>query len=201
MASFRNAISLRPDFVPPHVNIAFIYDANGENGKAEASFRRAIALDSNDPIVHLNFGMLLGEMDRSQDAEQAFRRCLELDPNSAVAAYNLGAILASDRPFESLRGREKAYQLRPDEGKYGYTYAFFLHRRRETDEAVRVLRDVVRRGVSHGDAYVLLGAIHLGRSEWGEAADVYRSACGNVDLTPGERETVRVMLRRLEQRF
>jgi tetratricopeptide (TPR) repeat protein len=201
LTSFRNAISLRPDFVPPHVNIAFVYNANGENGKAEASFRRAIALDPNDPVVHLNLGMLLGEMNRSQDAEQAFRRTLELDPNSAVAAYNLGVMLASDRPFESLRWCEKAYRLHPDEGKYGYTYAFFLHQRRETDEAVRVLRDMVRRGVPYGDAYVLLGAIHVERGERDEAAGVYRSACGNTDLTPSERETFRVMLRRLEQGF
>ncbi len=199
LASYQNAIKLRPDFVPPHVNIAFVYNARGENDKAEASFRRAMALDPNNPVVHLNLGMLLAEMKRLREAEQAFRRTLEIDPNSAVAAYNLGVMLAADRPFESLRWCRKAWQLHPEEGKYGYTYAFFLHQRRETDEAVKVLKDMVRRNVPYGDAYALLGAIHLERRQWNEAAGVYRSACGNRGLAPSERERFRMMLRGLEQ--
>lgn len=201
LASYENAIKLRPDFVPPYVNIAFVYNAKGENDKAEASFRRAIALDPNNPAVHLNLGMLLGEMKRPKEAEQAFRRTLELDPNSVAAAYNLGVMLASDRPFESLQWCQKAYRSRPEEGKYGYTYAFYLHQRRRTDEAVRVLREMVRRNVPYGDAYALLGAIHLERGELDEAAGVYRSASGNGNLTQPERESFRAMMRRLEQGF
>ena len=201
LASFQNAIKLRPDFVPPHVNVAFVYNAQGENDKAEASFRRAIALDPNNPAVHLNLGMLLGEMNRPKEAEQVFRRTLEIDPNSAAAAYNLGVILASDRPFESLRWCQKAYKLHPEEGKYGYTYAFYLHQRRDTSEAVKVLREMVRRNVPYGDAYALLGAIHLERGELDEAAGVYRSAWDNRSLTQTERENFGTLLRRLEQRF
>ncbi len=199
LTSYQNAIKLRPDFVPPHVNVAFVYNARGENDKAEASFRRAIVLDPNNPAVHLNLGMLLGEMKRPKEAEQAFRRTLELDPNSAAAAYNLAVMLASDRPYESLRWCQKAYQLHPEEGKYGYTYAFYLHQRRETDEAVKVLKEMVRRSVSYGDAYTLLGTIYLERGQVDEAAGVYRSACGNSNLTELERESFRAMLRRLEQ--
>ena len=201
LASYQNAIRLRPDFVPPHVNIAFAYNVRGENDKAEASFRRAIALDPNNPAVHLNLAMLLGEMKRPMEAEQAFRRTLEIDPNSAAAAYNLAVCLASDRPLESLRWCQKAYQLHPEEGKYGYTYAFYLHQRRETDEAVKVLMEMVRRNVPYGDAYALLGSIHLERGEVDEVASVYRSACRNGGLPQGEREGFRMLLRKLEQGF
>lgn len=198
LASFQSAIRLRPDFVPPYVNVAFVYNARGENGKAEASFRQAIALEPNNPVVHLNLGMLLGEMKRPADAERAFRRCLALDPNSAVGAYNLGVMLAPDRPYESLRWCQRAYQLQPQEGKYGYTYAFFLHQRRETDEAVKVLKAMVRRSVPYADAYALLGSIYLERRELDEAAAAYRSAWANGGLTPEEREIFRAMLRKLE---
>ena len=167
--------------------------------RRRASFRKAIALDPNNPAVHLNLGMLLGEMNRPQEAERAFRRTLEIDPNSAVAAYNLGVMVASDRPFESLRWCRKAWQLSPEEGKYGYTYAFYLHQRRETSEAVAVLKDMVRRNVPYADAYALLGTIHPERGQWDEAANVYRSACGNGRLAQPERENFRIILRRLEQ--
>jgi len=201
LASYESAIKLRPDFLPPHVNLAFVFNAKGENDKAEASLRKAIALDPNNPAVHLNLGMLLGEMNRPTDAEQAFRKTLALDPNSAVAAYNLGVCLAPDQPSESLRWCRKAYQLHPEEGKYGYTYAFYLYQQRQTDEAVRVLKEMVRRNVPYGDAYTLLGAIYLERSQVGEAIGAYRSASGNGRLTPDERESFRTMQRRLEQGF
>jgi len=199
LASYEKAIKLRPDFVPPYVNVAFVHNAQGENGRAEASFRRALALDPNNPAVYLNLGMLLGEMKRPAEAEQAFRKTLALDPNSAVAAYNLAVCLAADRPFESLRWCRKAYQLHPEEGKYGYTYAFYLQQRRETDEAVKVLKEMVRRHVPYGAAYALLGEIHLQRGEVDEAAGVYRSAWGNAALPQSERESFRAMIRKLEQ--
>jgi tetratricopeptide (TPR) repeat protein len=201
LASFQTAIKLRPDFVPPYVNIAFVYNAKGENDKAEASFRKAIALEPNSPVIHLNLGMLLGEMNRPAQAEQAFRKCLAFDPNSAIAAYNLAVMLAPDRPYESLRWCQKAYQLRPQEGKYGYTYAYFLHQRRETDEAVKVLKDMVRRGVPYADAYALLGQIYLQRGQLDEAVAVYRAAWGNGNLRQDEREGFRAMARRLGQGF
>ncbi|MGE5294198.1 MAG: tetratricopeptide repeat protein [Solirubrobacterales bacterium] len=199
LASYLNAIRLRPDFIPAYVNVAFAYNAAGENEKAEASFRKAIALDPNNTTVCLNLGMLLGEMNRPAEAEEVFRRVLQIDPNSAAAAYNLGVMLASDKPFESLRWCEKAYRLRPEDGKYGYTYAFFLRQRRETEEAVRVLKDMVLRGVPYSDAYVLLGTIYVEREESDAAAGVFRSASDNGSLTPEEREGFRNMLRRLEQ--
>jgi len=199
LASYESAIKRRPDFVPPHVNLAFVYNAKGENDKAEASLRNAIALDPNNPVLYLNLGMLLGEMKRPKEAERAFRRTLEIDPNSAVAAYNLAVCLAPDQPAESLRFCRKAYQLHPEEGKYGYTYAFYLYQRRQRDEAVRVLREMVHRNVPYGDAYALLGSIHLERGELDEAAGVYRSASGNDNLTLPERESFRAMLWRLEQ--
>jgi tetratricopeptide (TPR) repeat protein len=199
LISYQNSIRLRPDFVPPLVNIAFVYNAKGENGKAETSLRRALALDSNNATVQLNLGMLLGEMKRPAEAEQAFRRTFQIDPNSAAAAYNLGVLLAPDRPYESLRWCQKAYRLHPEEDRYGYTYAFYLNRQHQTDEAVNVLKEMVRRNVPYGGAYALLGEIYLGRGQEDEAAGVYRAAVNNEALTPGERDGFKTKLRGLEQ--
>ena len=201
LTSYQTAIKLRPDFVPPYVNIAFVHNSMGHNDKAEASIRKAIALDPNNAALHLNLGMLLGEMERPKDAEKAFRTALTADPNLAAAAYNLGILLASNQSSESLQWCRKAYQLRPEEGKYGYTYAFYLNQRRETDEAVKVLKEMVRRNAPYGDAYALLGAIYLERGQWEEAAAVYRSASGNQKLTRPERQSFGAILRRLEQGF
>jgi Tfp pilus assembly protein PilF len=199
LTSYQTATKLRPDFVPPYVNIAFVHNSMGHNDKAEAAFRKAIVLDPNNVAVHLNLGMLLGEMKRPKEAETAFRAALTADPNSAVAAYNLGVLLASNQPSESLRWCRNAYLLRPDEGRYGYTYAFYLFQGGAVEQAMTVLADMIRRNVPYGDAYTLLATIHLQRGEPDKAVDVYSSASHNMKLSQQERENFRAAARRLMQ--
>ena len=199
LTSYQTAIELRPDFVPPYVNVAFVHNSMGRNDKAEASFRTAIALDPNNADVHLNLGMLLGEMKRSKDAEKAFRTAMTADPNSAVAAYNLGILLVSNQPSESLQWCRKAYLLRPDEGRYGYTYAFYLFQEGAVEQAITVLADMISRNVPYGDAYALLATIHLRRGEPDKAIDVYSSGYQNTKLTQQERENFRATALRLKQ--
>jgi Tfp pilus assembly protein PilF len=198
LAAYETAIKLRPDFIPPYVNIAFVYNSIGNNEKAEASFRKAIALDPNNAAVHLNLGMLLGEMRRPKDAEKSFRSALTADPNLAVAAYNLGVLLASDRPSESLQWCRRAYLLRPDEGRYGYTYAFYLYQKSEVEQAISILADMISRNVPYGDAYALLATIHIQREEMDKALEVYSSAYRNTKLTQQERQSFRAIADRLK---
>jgi len=199
LASFQRAIRLRPDFVPSYVNAAFAYNATGRNDQAEASFRKAIELDPNSVPAYLNLGMLLGEEKRIPEAEKVFRKAAQLDPNSAVAAYNLGIILASGQPEESLRWCQKAYRLSPDEGRYGYTYAYFLHQGGQTGKAVAVLQDMVGRSVPYADAYVLLATLFLQQGQSDRAAGVYMEAQNNPGLTAQEREAFGAMIQRLQQ--
>ena len=185
--------------MPPYVNIAFAYNSLGRNDKAKESFTKAIALEPNNVTLHLNLGMLLGEMNRPKDAEKTFRAALRADPNSAAAAYNLGVLLASDQPSESLKLCRKAYLLEPDEGRYGYTYAFYLYQKGSVEQAITVLSDMIGRNVPYGDAYVLLATIHLNRGETDKAAEVYSSGYRNTKFTQQEREYFNTAALRLKQ--
>jgi len=199
LESYQTAIRLRPDFMPPYVNMAFVHNATGNNDRAESSFRKALTLDPNSPVVHLNLGMLLSELKRPREAEQAFRAALKADPNSAPAAYNLGILIAEDQEEESLKWCRKAFRLRPNDGKYGYTYAFYLHQRGERSRAIAVLEGMVSRQVPYSDAYALLGSIYLRQGEPKKAAGVYRAAQANERLDPRTRQAFEAMIRRAEQ--
>jgi len=195
--SFETAIKLRGDYLASHVNVAFAYNVAGKNDKAEASFRKALALDPNNVAVHLNLGMLLGEQSRLDEAEDTFRRALKVDPNSAVAAYNLGVILAAKHPPEALKWCRMAYRLRPDEPKYGYTYAYYLYQNGDADKAVNVLEGMVNRQIPYSDAYALLAALHQRRGELDKAVEVYRAAARNSRLPQSDRTAFEAMIQRL----
>jgi Tfp pilus assembly protein PilF len=151
-AEFETAIRLQPEGLPPYVNVALAYNALGQNDKAEASLRQALRLVPTNSPVNLNLGMLLAEVGKMSEAEQAFRAAFRSDTNSAQAAYNLGILLSKDHPEEALIWCRRAADLRPDNPQYGYTYAFYLYRAGQLDQALQTLRKVRERHPDHPDS-------------------------------------------------
>jgi len=152
ISEFETATRLQPDALPPYVNAALAYNALGQNDKAEASLRRALALDPANAPAQLNLGMLLAEMGRMADAEQAFRAAFKANPKSAQAAYNLGVLLANDHPAEALDWCRQAATLGQDNPQYGYTYAFYLQRAGQPDQALQAIRTVRKNHPTHDDS-------------------------------------------------
>lgn len=182
VTAFQTASKLRPDFVPPYVNAAFVYNAQGNNVKAEQSFRKALSLDPNNVITLTNLAMLLGEMGRTREMETTFRQVLSHDPNSATASYNLGVLLADSKPVESLAWCKRAYELRPDDPKYVYTYAFYLKEQGRVPQAIEVLQKVVGNQTASADAYMLLGSLLEGLGDLARARQVYGQGARNPSL-------------------
>jgi len=152
VAEFETATRLQPEALPPYVNVALAYNALGQNDKAEASLRQALSLEATNAAANLNLGMLLAEMGKITGAEQAFRVAFKTDPQSALAAYNLGVLLAKEHPGESLDWCRRAAELGREDPKYGYTYAFYLHRAGQLDEALQAIRSVREHHPVHEDS-------------------------------------------------
>jgi tetratricopeptide (TPR) repeat protein len=199
ISSFSTSSRLRPDSVLALNNVAFAYNAIGQNEKGVSSLKKALKIDPENAATNLNLGMLLGEMGRIAEAERAFRAAFKTDPNSAAAAYNLGVILATDKPGQSLDLCKKAYELSPEDGRYSYTYAFYLYQNGLTENAVEVLEDMVKKQIPYADAYAMLGAIYLRTGEPEKASDVYRKAYKNIKLSEKERSDFSQMLQRMGQ--
>jgi tetratricopeptide (TPR) repeat protein len=195
--SFETSIKLRPDYLASYVNVAFAYNVAGRNEQAESSFRKALRLDPNSLATHINLGMLLGEQSRLSEAEDAFRKALKVDPNSAVASYNLGVVLAPEQINQSIKWCRKAYELQPEEPKYGYTYAFYLYRNKQSGAAIDILQTMVKRQIPYSDAYALLGAIYQKRGEIDKAVEVYQAAVKNKRMSQQDRTGFETMMKRL----
>jgi Tfp pilus assembly protein PilF len=159
VAEFETATRLQPEAFPAYVNAALAYSELNQNDKAEASLRRALSLEPTNAAANLNLGMLLAEMGKMSEAEQDLRAAFKADPHLAPAAYNLGVLLAKDHPEESLEWCRRAAAVGQDNPKYGYTYAFYLHRAGRLDESLKVIRSVRERFPAHEDSAVLEQAL------------------------------------------
>ena len=197
LGAYQTSIKLRPDFMPPRVNMAFVYNAKGQNDKAEACFREALELEPNNVMTQTNLAMLLGEMERPQEAVKAFEQVLNLDPNSASAAYNLGVLLAKDKPQQSLAWCKKAHELRPEDPKYAFTYAFYLKERKLIPQAIDVLRKGAKGQNVSLDVYLMLGELLEGQGKATEAKGLYQQAAGNASLPQQARQHFLMQVRRL----
>lgn len=197
LTSYQTSIKLRPDFVPPYVNAAFVYNAQQQDDKAAQSFRKALAIEPNSVITQTNYAMLLGEMGRMNEARQAYRKVLSIDPNSATAAFNLGVMLTETRPLEALAMAKKAHELRPEDPKYGYTYAFYLKEQGRASQAIQVLRRVVGNKVPYPDAYMLLAHLFEAKGDFVQARGIYRQGAGNAALPQQARQYFQMQASRL----
>ena len=119
--------------------------------------------------------------------KKCLRLALKTYPDFAEAAFNLGIMLAQSSPAESIEFCQKAYRLRPENIRYGYTLAFFLNQNGRAGEAIKVLSKMIDNSTATSDIYTFLAAIYENQGRKREALDVYRKAIENENLPMQDR--------------
>ncbi len=182
---------LRPDAVPPLVNMSMAQARLGRMDDAESSLRKALSLNPQNAGVNFNLGLLLAEREQIEEAEACLRQALKSDPQFAEAAFNLGVLLGGQEAPESISWCRKAFQLRPQNDRYGYTLAYQLARAGKTSEAVKILNSVIALEPADSSPYLLLADVLQSRGEGQLVADVFEKAAGNSRLNAQQRSWFR----------
>ena len=105
-------------------NLAAIYLAKGELGKAIDEFERAISYQRRErtmPPLYSGLGNAYFKLERYEEAEAAFKNALKIDANLVNAHYGLaGVYLRQNKIEEGLVELKKVIELAPDsqEAKY-----------------------------------------------------------------------------------
>ena len=162
VSSYQAALRIEPRAVLAMVNSSIAYSRMGDNANAGKSLRAALKAAPDNPEANFNMGLLAAEINDAKGAERYLKAALKYDPQMAQAAYNLCILLSKDRLEDAVPYCRKASELRPDDPKYAYTLAFFLHRKGETAEAVRTLKAITEKHPGYEDAESLLGDITTG---------------------------------------
>ena len=94
-ATYRQALSLRPDNAEAHNNLGTVYDLQGKLSEAVAAYRRAIVLRPDFADTHYNLGNALREQGKSDEAVAAFTSAAALGHQPA---RHLAAALKGETP-------------------------------------------------------------------------------------------------------
>jgi tetratricopeptide (TPR) repeat protein len=197
-ASFEIAARLEPRSVAPLVNASMAYSNLNQPEQAEKALRRALAIEPANAAANFNLGLLLAERGRMPEAEQALRAALKADPQMAPAAYNLGVLLAGTDLDEAIAWCRKAHQALPRDPKYSHVLAFYLHQKKSDEEAIALLRQVVKESPAYWDAHLLLAEIYTEQRDLSAAAAIYRNALEQRDLPPSLHREIESRLRAIE---
>ena len=123
--SFKNAISLDPNFALAHVGLANSYgimaaygyaSANENFPRTRAAVQRALAIDPDLAEAHAANGKLLAEYEWNwAESEREFKRSIELNPNVAFTRYQFGLTLLTrqGRFDEAEHEIKQALELEP----------------------------------------------------------------------------------------
>ena len=88
------AISLRPDLVKAHYNLAMAYLQKYGVDKEIDQLQRVIALDPKFAEAYYSLGKALMQKGQIKEAIPPLRRAVSLDPDSGRAHYQLGLALS-----------------------------------------------------------------------------------------------------------
>ncbi len=116
LSLINDAIQLSPSNVLYFNNLATVYKATGEIGKAIIAYRQSVRLKGDDPDVLNNLGNFLrelaisdGDNEGMKKAKKFIQKAIKIRPNFAKYHNNLGNILRDMMPPE-LDGARKSYK-------------------------------------------------------------------------------------------
>src|SRR5439155_908686 len=114
VASYREALRLRPNYPDAHCNLSNALRDLGRPAEAAASCRAALRLRPDYPEAHRNLGNALRELGQPVEAAAAYRDALRLRPDYPDAHNNLGAVAWDlGQAAEAEARYREALRLRP----------------------------------------------------------------------------------------
>lgn len=195
VAAFRRATFLAPEQLMPWVNGAMAFARLGDLRASEQWLREALKIDSTNAAASFNLGLALAERGELGEAERWLRQAVRSDPRMPEAAYNLGVLLGQRSPADAIEWTARAARLRPQDARYKWTHAFYLHRAGRLAEARAVLEDLMERRPIVADAAILLGEILEAEGRRDEARRVYQRALDDPGLPNDAARHIRARLR------
>jgi tetratricopeptide (TPR) repeat protein len=197
IAPFETAARLAPEQLMPWVNGAMAHARTGNMGASETWLRSALQRDPTNAVANFNLGLAVAERGDLAGAETLLRQAVQSDPRMAEAAFNLGVLVGQRDPAGAAQWTARAVALRPRDGRYAYTHAFFLRQAGRTAEARGVLEEQMKSAPVNPESAVLLGELYEAGGQRDDAKRVYQRALEDPSLPADAVRFLRQKLRSL----
>jgi tetratricopeptide (TPR) repeat protein len=170
VASFREAVRLRPDYTDAFNNLGNVLYFQGKLDEAVAAYREAVRLSPNHAGALSNLGEVLRHQGKLSEALECCQRAVELQPEFAQGRNHLGLALSANERFEeALVQCGEAVRLQPALAEAHHGLGYVLLQLRRIDEATAAIDTALRLNPHLAEAHANLGACLLRRGRTDEA--------------------------------
>ena len=199
LASYKKAVELEKEAVSAMVNASMIHSVLGDNKSSEENLKQALSIDPDNAAANLNYGLLLAELQRFNESIFHLKHALEVDSTLSVAAYNLAVISAQTNIYDAVKYSQLAFDITPDNPKYGYTYAYYLIQNGEIQKAIFVSEKIIESHPDFIDAYLFLGNIYENNNDIKAAIDIYERATRVANIPDQYKQNIQMRINVLSQ--
>ena len=150
-------VILRPAIAFQSYSRANFFLDNGSIGKAISQYQRAVLLDPSFSDAYSYLGFALKQDKQTEKAIEAYNKALEINRNDKQVFFELGHIYLSQKDFKKAAASfEKAAQLDTSDPNTKNMYAVALNKDGQTDRAIAVWEDILKKDPQYKPAQVSL---------------------------------------------
>lgn len=143
---YQKAVEIDSEFYPAKVNLAMLYNRQGQNEKAEKLLREVVLEHPEQFEAAYSLGLLLVEMEKFQSAAAYLHQAAEGMPQYARIHYNLGLLLQHlKRDSEAEASLQRALGIEMDNFDYLYALTDFYLKRGKFNKARYYAEQIARK--------------------------------------------------------
>lgn len=125
IASYREALRIKPDYAPASDNLTRIYLREGDTRRAEADLRRRISAFPENLALRNQLVRVLLHQDQQDEAEAEAKRILKADERNVEAMLNLATLWHGQKKYELAKQvLDNAREISPDDAVVWNALAF-----------------------------------------------------------------------------
>ena len=151
--AYRQALSLKSDYVEALGNLGNVLREKGELDAACATYKQVLTIKPDHPEGYNNLGVVLKEQGKGDEARDAYQRAIALNPENAEAHYNLGVILFEREQIDEAIARfQQAVSIKSHYAKAHHHLGLAQLWKQNVEGALHELRTSAHLMQNHGRA-------------------------------------------------
>ena len=175
--SYKQAISIDPDFVYAHSNLGVAYGKSGKYKEAIKSYQQTIKIDPDDATAHYNLGCAYYESGKHKEAIESYKQVIKIDPDDGETHRHLGlAYNGAGKHEEAIKSYKQAISIDPDYAKAHSNLGYAYGESGRYEEAIKSYKQAIRIDPDDADAHNGLGAAYGESGKYEEAIESFKQA-------------------------
>ena len=158
--SYKQALSLKPDYAEAYNNIGVALQEQGKLDVAIEAYNKALAIKPDYAEAYNNMGSALKEQGKLEEAMEAYNKAISLKPDYAEVHNNIGIVLQEQgAEKEATEAYKKSIYLKPDYTDAHVNMGINFAERGKVENAIEFYNKALSLKPDHAEAHRNLSII------------------------------------------